>query len=122
LKSHLSNLKDIPYNYVSVVKEKDYGDFTKSTFKPILAPNTICPQVDYPSFQWLNVNELEMDTKVINKVAFKICLVKIPQCIEDTTPQKLEEFAYKFVKKVSNELYVNFPFQTEAVPMFFEDK
>lgn len=48
-------------------------------------------------------------------------MVKIPQCIEETQPEKLEEYLWKLAKQSSKEVYIDLPFLKEAFPMYFED-
>jgi hypothetical protein len=54
----------------------------------------VLPCCGYPSFKQLNVTNVTFETIVIHKVQFKKLLVRIPQCIEETQPEKLEEYLY----------------------------
>ena len=76
---------------------------------------------DYPSLSWLGVQELDYTEKFINKVAFKQCLALIPQTKEDASGADFEDWIYKFAEGKNKELYVKFPYQIEAFPLFFED-
>lgn len=49
-------------------------------------------------------------------------LVRIPQCIEETQPEKLEEYLWKITKQHNKSVYIDLPYLHEAFPMFFEDQ
>jgi len=37
-------------------------------------------------------------------------MVKVPQCLEETQPEKLEEFIDKLCKATKKDIFVNYPF------------
>ena len=80
------------------------------------------PNIDYPSFKYLNINTFEYDVKTVNKVGFKRVCVSIPSCLEESKSENLEQYLNKFVKQSLKEVYVNFPYMHEAFPLIFEDK
>lgn len=69
----------------------------------------------------MNIIDIEYETILVRKVQFKKLLVKIPQCIEETQPEKLEEYLWKLAKNANKEVYIDLPYHREAFPMFFED-
>lgn len=48
-------------------------------------------------------------------------MVKIPQCKEDRKKDDFDKYVAKFVEGNSNEIYVKYPYQTEAQVLNFED-
>jgi hypothetical protein len=88
----------------------DYQDVGKHSFLPRLLPGVIQPCPDFPSLKWIGTNAIEYDTKVINKVAFKRVLIKIPSCMEDKSNQKLEEYVERLAKSKNKELYIGLPY------------
>ena len=66
--------------------------------------------MDYPSFKWLNAQEIEYDVKVINKVLFKCVVVRVPNCPEDESIEELEKFVNRFAKQNVAEVYVEYPY------------
>ena len=70
----------------------------------------------------MNIKDLEWDDKVVQKVAFQRALVVIPQCIEESHPQSLEKWVKKLPNMRSKEVYVDFPSQIEAFPVYIDDK
>lgn len=49
-------------------------------------------------------------------------MVTVPQAIEETQPEELEKWLKKLVKQTNKEVFVGYPFNHEAFPMYFEDK
>jgi len=66
--------------------------------------------VDYPSFKWLNAQEIEYDVKVINHVLFKCVVVRVPSCPEEESSEEMERFVSRFVKQNVAEVYVEYPY------------
>lgn len=98
LKSTLVNFRPPKHNFVHITLNDEYKDVGKYSFKPIKHPKTIEPCLSFPSFSYLGVIAVDYDEKVINEVAFKRVLLKIPSCIEDRTPEDLEVFIGKLLK------------------------
>ena len=90
LLSTLTNLKALPHNHTKQFLNTDYKHVGESSFTPTLLPGCVTPCVGYPSFKQLNITLMTFETIVVRKVQFKKMLVKIPQCIEETQPEKLE--------------------------------
>jgi len=118
LKSFTSKITD----FTAVTLIKEYENVGSMCFKSALMPGVKKPMPGYPSFEWLGVQELEPDHKVVQKVSFVRHMVKVPQCLEETQPEKLEEFIDKLCNATKKDIFVNYPFQSEAFAMYFEDK
>ena len=120
--SSIKKLKSLAANYASVELLFDYQDVGKHSFLPGLLPGVQLPCFDFPSLKWLGAQDVTYDEKVINKVAFKRVLVKVPSCIEDRSSDDLEKFVAKFVTLANKELYFGAPYQIEGFPTVFEDE
>jgi hypothetical protein len=59
----------------------------------------VTPNIDYPSFKWMGVQHIDFDEKVINRVPFKIVLVRVPSCKEEQSNDELEKLVYDFAKR-----------------------
>lgn len=70
----------------------------KYSFLPEINPKAIMPCIDFPSFKWLNITEIQYDSVVMNKVSFKRVLVKAPQLKEEESTEELEKFVHRFTK------------------------
>jgi len=46
----------------------------------------------------------------------------MPQAIEESQPQELENYLKKLITQSNKEVYIGFPFQQEAFAMYFEDR
>lgn len=99
----------------------EYQDVGKHSFLPKLLPGIELPCVDFPSLRWIGAIAVDYDEKVINRVAFKRVLIKIPAAPEDNHPDKLELFVNKFAQEANKEVFVGLPYQIEAFPITFED-
>ena len=74
LKSFTSKVTDL--TAVNLIKE--YENVGTMCFKSALMPGVKKPMPGYPSFEWLGVQELEPDHKVVQKVSFVRHMVKVP--------------------------------------------
>lgn len=99
----------------------DYEKCGTFGFQHKLLNGVNLPCTDFPSLHWLGVVELDYTEKFVQKVAFKQCLAKIPHCKEDLSGAEFEDWIYKFAEQKNKELYVNFPYQIEGFPLYFED-
>lgn len=81
----------------------------------------VTPQPGFPSLLWLNVVELDFADVYVQKVRFQRALARVPQYKEDTNGADFEDWIYKFAGSKLKELYVHFPWQIEAFPLYFED-
>lgn len=88
----LTNYKALKSNFVVEEQIDDYEQVGNFSFDPVIHPKAVLPQVDYPSFKWLDVKEIEYDFKYVNKVNFKRVLVKVPSRPEEKNPDDLEKF------------------------------
>jgi hypothetical protein len=122
LKSTLTNFTDTIYDLTTTKLVSEYAEVGKLSFEPELLKGVVHPSPGYPSFKYLGIQELEPDHKVVQKVSFIQQLVVMPQCIEETQPQELQNFLNKLVSASNKELYCGFPFQQECFAMYFEDK
>ena len=77
--------------------------------------------MDFPSLRWIGAIAVEYDEKVINRIAFKRVLIKVPNAPEDNNSEKLEAFVNKFASEANKEIFVGSPYQIEAFPITFED-
>ena len=121
LTSTLTGLKPLTYDNTQVKLIDEYASVGDNSFVSKLLPGCISPSPGYPSFKQLNIIDIEYENVVVRKVQFKKLLVKIPQCIEETQPESLEEYLWKLAKQANKEVFVDLPFLREAFPMFFED-
>lgn len=62
----------------------------KHSFLPKLLPGIRLPCIDFPSIRWLGATAADYDEKVINRVAFKRVLVRVPPAPEDNNSERLE--------------------------------
>lgn len=74
----------------------DYENCGKFGFSNKLLQGVVCPCVDFPSLNWLNVIKFDVTEKFVNKVAFKQNLALIPSTIEDTSGSDFENWIYQF--------------------------
>jgi 5'-3' exonuclease len=121
LPSTLKSMRELSNDYTSMQHHNDYEKVGTFGFSSKLLEGVNTPCVDFPSLKWLAVNELEYTEKSVQKVEFKQCLAKIPQCKEDLSGAEFEDWIYKFAESKNKELYVHFPFQIEGFPLYFED-
>lgn len=56
------------------------------------------PCHDFPSFTYLNIQEVSYDEKVMHEVAFQRVLLKVPPTREDVATEYLENFVNSFIK------------------------
>lgn len=87
----------------------DFDRIGTESFECKLLKGVHTPSMGYPSFKYLNVQELEVDTKVFAKVAFETMLAKIPKAPEDGSPDLLEKFIYNLSKKIRKDVFIDFP-------------
>ena len=106
LKSTLKNMDDYNHDCTQMAFHDDYEKCGQFGFISKLLPGVRYPQPDFPSLNWLNVTELHYTEKFINKVGFKQCLAKIPQCAEDFSGADFEDWIYDFADKNVSEIFV----------------
>lgn len=114
-------MDDLPYDFSRIQWHDDYENVGSVAFPSALLKGVTWPMPDYPSMQWCGVKELDYAEKFVNKVAFKQCLAVIPQTKEDVSGADFEDWIYRFSESKIKELYVKFPYQIEAFPLYFED-
>lgn len=114
-------MDDLRVNRCIKSQAQDYEIDGKMSFISKLHPNVKIPAIDFPSLKWIGVNEIVYSEKYINKVAFQICEVKIPGCIEDTSGDKFEDWIYNFASSSQGQIFTDYPFQYESFPVKFED-
>jgi hypothetical protein len=122
LVSTLTKFTDPIADMTSVQLVSEYERVGQISFESKLLKGVQHPCPGYPSFKYLGIQELMADHKVVQKVNFVQWLVVMNQCLEETQPQELEKYLNHMVKTGNTEVYVNFPWQQEAFPMYFEDK
>lgn len=109
LESTLSKLDQSFADHSRVKTLNDYEQVGSLNFQSKLLPRVSVPSPGYPSFKYLGITELEIDYKSIHKVSFVRLMVRVPQSLEETQPEILEDFLKKLIKKSKKEVFVGFP-------------
>ena len=65
---------------------------------PRLLPGVELPTKNFPSFKWLDIEEVTYDSKYVNRVSFQRVLIKIPSCKEEYSSEDLEDYVYNVAK------------------------
>ena len=110
LESTLGSMKELKNDFTTIEYHHDYEKCGTFGFQSALLQGVNLPCTNYPSLNWLGVNELDYTDKFVQKVAFKQCLARIPQCKEDLSGAEFEDWIYRFAEQKIKELYVGFPF------------
>ena len=121
LPSTLKTMGPLDNDRSKTVVQRDYENVGSFCFPSKMLPGVVKPQPGFPSLLWLNVDSLDFAEVYVQKVCFHKALVKVPQYKEDTNGADFEDWIYKFANSRLKELYVNFPWQIEAFPLYFED-
>lgn len=94
LASSLKTMRSLDNNKSVRVICEDYICCGTASFSAKLLPGARCPQPDFPSLHWLQVQDLEFRDVFVQKVGFKQALAKIPKCKEDYSPADFEAYIH----------------------------